>query len=133
VPHTPRQAQLPRLEDGLLAARDDATHARGTLFPQPRLDGGALMDHECGTGWRLVLDASQVSPDGGFGPAAVGVTVVALGRDGTREAEGVVAAWMRRHRCVAALIRPDHYVFGTAPDGPAIGALLAERRAALGL
>lgn len=56
VRDTPRQDVLPKLAVGLLSARDSS--GRGSLFPQPRLAGGELMDLRCGTGWRLVLDAS---------------------------------------------------------------------------
>ena len=126
VQDTPRQDVLPRLETGLLAAQDSS--GRGTLFPQPRLTGGELMDRRCGTGWRLVLDAT-------LAPRALtepGVSQVALADEATRETEGVVAAWMQRHGCHAALVRPDHYVYGTAVDSAGIDALLAERRRALG-
>jgi 3-(3-hydroxy-phenyl)propionate hydroxylase len=128
VQDTPRQDVLPRLETGLLAARD--TSGRGTLFPQPRLVGGdaagLLMDQRCGTGWRLVLDATLPAHAG-----AAGLTVVSLADDATRETEGLVAAWMVRHGCHAALVRPDHYVYGTASTTAEIDALLAEWQAAL--
>lgn len=124
VRDTPRQDVLPRLETGLLSAHE--TSGRGTLFPQPRLAGGALMDERFGCGWRLVLDAT-LAPRAG----SAGLAVVALGSEGGRETEGVVAAWMQRHGCHAALVRPDHYVFGTARTEAEIDALLAERQAAL--
>jgi 3-(3-hydroxy-phenyl)propionate hydroxylase len=43
----------------------------------------------------------------------------------------VVAAWMSRHGCHAALLRPDHYVFGTAADATALLRLQAAWRATL--
>lgn len=124
VRDTPRQDVLPRLEAGLLAAQD--TTGRGTLFPQPRLADGLLMDRRFGCGWRLVVAAGQ-----GGAEVPEGVTLVDLGL--APEAEGVVAAWMARHGCVAALVRPDHYVFGTAVDAAGVADLLAQRAAALGL
>ncbi len=132
VRDTPRQDVLPTLAHGLLSARE--TSGRGSLFPQPRLTDGTLMDRRCGTGWRLVLDAgwpasARPTPTGGD----AGVTLIALGDPSTAEADGVVATWMRRHGCGAALVRPDHYVYGTAATAPDLAALLAERRAALGL
>ena len=121
VRDTPRQDILPRLETGFLAAVE--TSGRGTLFPQPRLAAsGALMDRAVGGGWRLVLAADAQPP----AEAPTGITVVALAR--TPEAEGVVARWMRRHACQAALVRPDHYVFGTAGTQSELVALLAEWR-----
>jgi len=43
----------------------------------------------------------------------------------------VLAAWFKRHVCVAALVRPDNYVFGTAADAAGLTALLHEARLAL--
>jgi 3-(3-hydroxy-phenyl)propionate hydroxylase len=119
VQDTPRQDILPRLETGFLAAQE--TTGRGTLFPQPRLaSSGALMDHAVGGGWRLVFAADADVPR----ELPAGVTVVALAR--TPEADGVVARWMHAHGCRAALVRPDHYVFGTARTAAESSQLLAE-------
>jgi len=126
VRDTPRQDVLPRLETGLLAVAGGT--GRGTLFPQPRLEGGELMDQRFGSGWRLVLDASLAMP----ADVDEEVTVVALDAPGIRETEGVVSAWMLRHYCRAALVRPDNYVYGTAADAAGVASLLAQRRAALG-
>ncbi|MDB5897853.1 MAG: bifunctional 3-(3-hydroxy-phenyl)propionate/3-hydroxycinnamic acid hydroxylase [Ramlibacter sp.] len=134
VKDTPRQDVLPRLEGGLLAATD--TTGRGTLFPQPRLRSapchsglgpesmqpGALMDEAIGGGWRLVVVKAADAP----GEIPQGITVLAL--DVTPEAEGVVAQWMQRHQCDAALVRPDHYVYGTAQGAAATQDLLNEWR-----
>jgi hypothetical protein len=38
-------------------------------------------------------------------------TPVGIGGKGLAERDGVVANWFDRHRCVAALVRPDHYVY----------------------
>ena len=40
------------------------------------------------------------------------------------ESEGVVAAWMQRHSAHAAIVRPDHYTFGSADDEHALSVLL---------
>jgi 3-(3-hydroxy-phenyl)propionate hydroxylase len=121
VKDTPRQDILPPLSTGL---RFESAGA-GTLFPQPKLAGGELMDQRCGTGWRLVLDASLSAPPAGD------VTLIALADPALRETEGVVETWMRKHGCHAALLRPDHYVYGTAADSAGIERLLAARHAAL--
>lgn len=128
VQDTPRQDILPRLEAGLLSARGHA--ARGSLFPQPWLQQGGdrqLMDSVVGNGWRLVLTgpATGVQPTG-----LPGLRVLSL-RDWV-ETDGVAAAWFRRHECVAALVRPDNYVYGVAADAAATEALLDEAAAALG-
>ena len=121
VQDTPRQDILPRLEGGFLVERD--TTGRGTLFPQPRLAAsGALMDHAVGGGWRLVLAPEADAP----ADVPPGITVVALQR--TPEAEGVVARWMQKHGCDTALVRPDHYVFGTALGRVETQELLAQWR-----
>ena len=122
VKDTPRQDVLPRLEAGLLAAQD--TPGRGNLFPQPRLADGRLMDHHLGPGWRLVGDGSLALPASG------GLATLDLGQ--SPEAEGVVAAWMARQGCHAALLRPDHHVYGTAASAAELDTLLTEQRAALG-
>jgi 3-(3-hydroxy-phenyl)propionate hydroxylase len=124
VKDTPRQDVLPGLETGLLS--DVSAGGRGTLFPQPRLADGQLMDQRYGCGWRLVLRAGS----GLVGAVPIGVTLIDL--QDAPEADGVVDLWMRRHQCVAALVRPDHYVYGTAVDPGALPQLLDEWRQRLG-
>jgi 3-(3-hydroxy-phenyl)propionate hydroxylase len=124
VRDTPRQDMLPRLEVGCLSAA--ASSGRGTLFPQPRIaaDSAAqLLDQRFGSGWRLVLDATQTAPAG----LAASLTVIRLGTDAV-ETEGVAALWMQKHDCHAALVRPDHYVFGTAASASQLVELLADWR-----
>jgi 3-(3-hydroxy-phenyl)propionate hydroxylase len=130
VQDTPRQDILPRLECGLLSAVPGA--ARGTLFPQPWLHGGAAgqrrrMDDVAGHGWRLVLASGLAQPETEQMP---GLTVVALGA--ADDAEGVATAWFQRHECAAALVRPDNYVYGVAGSAAGAAALCAEAAAALG-
>jgi 3-(3-hydroxy-phenyl)propionate hydroxylase len=42
------------------------------------------------------------------------------------EEDGVLAAWFDHHGCRAAIVRPDHYVFGVASDNSALGKMLSE-------
>ena len=124
----PRQDVLPRLEGGALSCVD--TPARGTLFPQPwvqRNGSTRRMDDVLGTGWRL-LSAAPAPPFGGDSelPGLRSQTLSALD-----EADGVLAAWFDRHCCEAVLVRPDHYVFGTAVDATAVPALVAEAASVL--
>ena len=114
VKDTPRQDILPALTEGFI---DIDTPGAGTLFPQPMLASGRLMDEVHGCGWRLVVD-DGLSID--HARKAIdharsdGLTVIDLGRD--RETHGVVRAWMDRHGVHAAIIRPDHYTYATAID-----------------
>jgi 3-(3-hydroxy-phenyl)propionate hydroxylase len=112
VKDTPRQDILPALSTGLLFASPGA----GTLFPQPRMADGSLMDQSHGHGWRLVSDCSLTTT------ARAGVTSIDLALE--PEADGVVALWMQRHGAHAALVRPDHYVYGSATDAASAAALL---------
>ncbi|MGA7807053.1 bifunctional 3-(3-hydroxy-phenyl)propionate/3-hydroxycinnamic acid hydroxylase [Bradyrhizobium sp.] len=131
-----RQDIVPPLRCGLLTAAAHA--ANGTLFPQPWVRtsvGRQLLDAACGIGWRLVVD-------GGSGVAAsapvdsqaraLGLRMIRIGiadsaAEGTvREEDGVVARWFGRHECAAAIVRPDHYVFGVSTDAQSTAALLSE-------
>jgi 3-(3-hydroxy-phenyl)propionate hydroxylase len=133
VQTVPRQHLLPPIETGFIAA--DAHSANGTLFPQPRVqsrNGIVLMDEVCGTGFRIVVDAR-------FPISALrrrdlverlGATVVRIGEapgtdasDGTlamAECDGVMANWFERYRCTAAIVRPDHYVYGVAASAASL-------------
>ena len=124
VQDTPRQDVLPRLETGLLSPQDSS--GRGTLFPQPRLVGGQLMDQLVPPGWRLVGDGRLP-----LGAATAGLASVDVSTGATAECVGVVAAWMQRHGCHAALVRPDHYVFGTAATAADLTTLIGHWQAAL--
>jgi len=132
VRDTPRQDVLPRLEDGLLSTTGSA--ANGTLFPQPRLataSGDALMDERYGHGWRLVVNASLAPAARSLNASHRDIALAVV--DAQAERDGVVAGWMQRHECHAALVRPDHYVYGVARSERELAQLLEERDHALGL
>ena len=127
-----RQDIVPGLSCGLLSAHPDQP-ARGTLFPQPlvRHQGGtALLDRVCGTGFRMVIEAGA-APGLAAQARAAGITPILIGPGHIEECESVVANWFARHGCIAALLRPDHYVFGTAANAAEAAALLSERSTAL--
>jgi 3-(3-hydroxy-phenyl)propionate hydroxylase len=128
VKSVPRQDLIPPLDSGLLAPMPHA--ANGTLFPQPRVavDGSsALLDDVAGCGLRLVLcaggDAGRVAALESVRRS--GAQVVQVGGPGWPEADGIVAGWFSRHGAVAALVRPDHYVYGVASTVEGIDALAA--------
>jgi 3-(3-hydroxy-phenyl)propionate hydroxylase len=131
VRDTPRQDVLPRLEHGLLG--NAASAARGTLFPQPQMVQGpsqGLMDTLFGQGWRVVTAPGWQASDALQTTLLnTGLRWVALGRDGLQETEGVLTRWFEQQGCQAALVRPDHYVFGVANEQLELDGLLAEAQA----
>jgi 3-(3-hydroxy-phenyl)propionate hydroxylase len=128
-----RQEIVPPLECGLLALDHRAS---GTLFPQPWLcqgTGRALMDARHGAGWRLVIDGrSGLRPSVQTTEDALSIgmeTITIVTDDDTcdhrdqtpaRELDGVVARWFDALGCRAAVVRPDHYVYGVAEDSASL-------------
>lgn len=134
-----RQEIVPPLQNGLLAFPLRSAH--GTLFPQPWIrtpTGRRLLDTVTGTGWRLVLDARNapdLTADARASVSRIGMRLVRVcsadaagqaGHEIVAEEDGVLAAWFDRHGCRAAIVRPDHYVFGVANNNSALGKMLAE-------
>jgi 3-(3-hydroxy-phenyl)propionate hydroxylase len=130
-----RQDIIPPLAGGLLAA------SGGMLFPQPRVNGPAgpaLLDELAGTGWRIVtsLRTAQL-PAGLFAMADSLGMLVSIPSDENSfssgvhrmqadELDGVLARWFDKHAGCAAVVRPDHYVYGLADSGEALFALVAD-------
>jgi 3-(3-hydroxy-phenyl)propionate hydroxylase len=144
-----RQDIVPKLEAGLL---DSVAHtANGTLFPQPRVlhgdeaGDGALLDIVAGGNWRVVTLGGDVVTDAVQQLAKrIGAQLVELAPDGDAqhvavlpdkhrvvEIDGVLAAWFQRNECRAAIVRPDHYVYGVAADAAALADALAQLDTAL--
>jgi 2-polyprenyl-6-methoxyphenol hydroxylase-like FAD-dependent oxidoreductase len=147
----PEKLRYPPLAGAGLAALIGAPHA-GEFFLQGRVggpNGEGLFDEVVGQGPCIVardgalagLDRrrrqewaaiggrlAQVGDGEGEGPGvgpAEGAALV-LDRDGT------YAAWFEQHGCVAALVRPDWYLFGTADRGERLPELVDATLAALG-
>jgi 3-(3-hydroxy-phenyl)propionate hydroxylase len=136
------------LQKGLLASQDNG--AKGTLFPQPwvRTEAGRkLLDAVVGAGWRLVVDGRH-SPDIALTTQTkaedLGLHVIKVGsssdassgadrnaHDAVIELDDVLARWFDAHGCHAAIVRPDHYVFGTASDEESLSELMADLQARL--
>lgn len=128
VQPTPRQDVQPPLRAGLIAAHQHP--ARGTIFPQPWLlvdDDRHRMDDVLGCGWRLVLDrhSDAALRQQARVLARPGLAVVQLGTPDCTEAEGVLQRWFERQGCNAALVRPDHYVYGVASSAQELSSLLS--------
>ena len=80
--------------------RLDAPPPVGTIFPQPRLDDGRLMDEAIGQRFAIVGDAALLD-----GLRAEAVLL-----------PGVGLAWLALNGKRAAVLRPDRYVFALASD-----------------
>jgi 3-(3-hydroxy-phenyl)propionate hydroxylase len=131
-----RQDIIPPLETGLLASPGQG--ATGTLFPQPKVRDGEremLLDELAGRGWRVVtsMRLADLAPALQAQAATIGTLVClppvsngarSAGVIETVETEGVMAQWFARHGCVAAVVRPDHYVYGAAKDAGELASLL---------
>lgn len=50
--------------------------------------------------------------------------MVPVGIAGMQDKDGVVARWMSRNACLAAIVRPDHYVYGVATTPEQLSRLL---------
>lgn len=116
VKPVPRQDVQPPLQDGLLSARQHPK--RGTLFPQPWLVTASgqrqRMDDAVGSGWRIVLaaHASQAMRQAASAATNLSERIVQLGTPELTEADGLLATWFEASDTVAAIVRPDHYVYG---------------------
>ncbi|MDD7938589.1 bifunctional 3-(3-hydroxy-phenyl)propionate/3-hydroxycinnamic acid hydroxylase [Actinomycetospora lutea] len=142
----PEEIRFPGLVEGLLATSSGP--GRGELVAQGVVDDGARrdrLDQVVGHPAHLLLDARRVTlaDDLLAVLADAGVRVVALHEAGTAspaapdpghvvDAEGTHLAWLAAHDAVAAAVRPDFYVFGTATDPGAADTLARELAAALG-
>lgn len=140
-----RQEIVPPLATGLLTQQDDP--GRGKLFPQPWVttqQGRARLDTVAGGGFRLVIEAAlaaRLSPGMLASIHSCGLRLVVLSRLGEQplpgadvtveECDGVLRAWFAASGRAAAVVRPDHYVFGTAAAETEMAALLDELESGL--
>ena len=121
VKSVPRQNVQPALSGSLFSQpiSQPVHRACGTIFPQPWvLHGGQTvrLDAVAGTGWRVVVCAEAAAWPLQLPPW---MARVALGTDLT-ECDGVVAQWWQQMNVQAAIVRPDHYVYGVAQDAVAL-------------
>lgn len=122
----PRGGQVAPLETGIIRTDDPGA---GWLFPQPTGRSNSRegrMDDLHGCGLRLMVDAADMLPDAQL-LARSGATAVLLGPGGFVETAAPSAnGWLAERGVHAALVRPDHYVFGTARDREGAIRLLAD-------
>jgi 3-(3-hydroxy-phenyl)propionate hydroxylase len=121
---------IPGLTAGVLDTDSDSD-AVGLLFVQPVVTAsdGSLerLDELLGDGFALVTTLDDVDgPEVDWLAEVWRAPVVAAS-----EESGAVARWMEEFGCVAALVRPDRYVFGVARRREDVGPLIDGLRAAL--
>ena len=125
-----RQDLIPGLIEGALLSEQGKPV--GTRFPQPRVatpEGVRLLDDLVGTSFRLAVTQevaeSDISLDLQQDIMRLGGSILFLRTSGCSarinsnafsivETDGVLRTWLQSHQLVAALVRPDHYVFGVA-------------------
>jgi 3-(3-hydroxy-phenyl)propionate hydroxylase len=144
-----RQDLIPPLAGAACLLSPLAHAANGTIFPQPRvMRAGApvLMDELAGSGFRVVVKDRQLAAAlcANVLVARMEARIVLLGTDVDvdadvtgrgvlciNESDGVLARWFSRHACVAAIVRPDHYVYGVAAGAEQLDAQLSLLDAAM--
>ena len=131
----PEKLRLPGLTGRLVADS-------GAFFPQGQVrlgDQAGRFDDVVGPGWCIVASGAGVLAGLTAGHraawAAIGGRIAVLGTpeepSSLVDSDGVYAAWFAGHPCLAAVVRPDWYLYGTAGDGQALAALLERLQASL--
>jgi len=141
-----RQDIVPSLRTGLLSG--EVHPANGTLFPQPRVrdaNGIRLLDEVVRGGWRVVTrEAWATTSEISAAAKELDMQVVSVrAEDGTdprlpangahclAEIDGVLENWFKTQGCDAAIVRPDHYVFGVASSDASLARQLETLRSVL--
>lgn len=114
--------RIPGLEDGLIA--DQAVVGRGEIFPQGLVRGPdgkqRRFDEVAGYGW-LLVSATEPGQDVREAATAADVRVLVVGDD-LEPADARLSDWLDAHG--TTVVRPDHYVYGTAADKVSLVAML---------
>jgi 3-(3-hydroxy-phenyl)propionate hydroxylase/flavoprotein hydroxylase len=119
----PRRLRFPDLGDGLLSTWP--CPGRGALLPQGRLatdDGPRLLDEAVAPGFQLVVRAGSPADEVAHRSSVPLDAVVRVGP--ADDVDDVYLPWLTEHDAAAVVVRPDGYVFGTAPDADATVGLL---------
>ncbi|MGY1781934.1 bifunctional 3-(3-hydroxy-phenyl)propionate/3-hydroxycinnamic acid hydroxylase [Geodermatophilus sp. SYSU D01036] len=130
-----RQTLIPGLTSGLIAP---GSPEAGSVLPQPRVRMGhsvGRLDDVTGATVRAVAREPLTSGERAVLLEALtplGGVLVQLGGSDTRDGavidavddEGVLSSWLRASGRRIAIVRPDHYVYGTAPSAAAAVELL---------
>ena len=128
----PRQDVQPALSAGLLGS---VVHpARGTIFPQPLLHSSnghqARMDDVYPAGWKIVFStkAGDEVVQAAQHHHLPALQSLRLGSPELTEAEGVLGKWFETHGVLAAIVRPDHYIYGVCQTAQDVATQLDELR-----
>ena len=120
-----QDGQVAPLSAGVLHSDDRGS---GWLFPQPMITqerGTARLDTLVGCGTRLFVDDAALLPSAAELQAA-DICPVVLGPGGLQEhGEPSALSWLQERGVHAALVRPDHYTYGTATDRAGVERLTA--------
>jgi 3-(3-hydroxy-phenyl)propionate hydroxylase len=145
---TVRQKFIPDLKDGMIAGGGSMA---GTLFPQPHVRGlgGAVsrLDDVVPPGFTIF--AATADAMDGLSPAlisewkAIGGNRVVVTPDGVpaasrgvlhlQETDRLFNNWLSANDLNAAVVRPDHYIYGGAATADELNALVAELTSRLGV
>ena len=132
--------EQPILGPGIVATDADFAGLGGTHAPQHPVgtgDGGsALLDDVLGYGAVLLTTdpvAGRLEDTHRAGLDAADVRVLSVGPQGCDlvDTTGAWGQWFTEHRITGALLRPDHYIFGTTATAAKIGDLLDDYQTAL--
>ncbi|HEX9327813.1 MAG TPA: hypothetical protein VF915_14910, partial [Reyranella sp.] len=97
--------------------RLDAPPPVGTIFPQPRLADGRLMDEAIGQRFTIVGDAALLD-----GLETSAVLLADVGMD-----------WLVEHGAQAAILRPDRYIYALVRDRDELQAATLQLARSFGL
>ena len=137
---TPPPLDFPPLAGGVIHRPGDGSPdpLAGTLGLQGvvAIDGReGLFDDVVGGGWALIAAGGDPLDELGETDRevlrALDVTVASL--ETVRDVDGRLTQWLRGHGAHAVLVRPDFYVFGSAPSPESLPALVGDLRAQLAL
>jgi len=123
----PEKLRFPALAGRLVADS-------GAFFPQGRVRSGdqiGRFDDIVGAGWCIVATGAgalaHLTVEHREAWAEIGGEIVVMGTGEPAslvDMDGVYPAWFVGQPCLAVVVRPDWYLYGTARDGEALAALL---------
>jgi 2-polyprenyl-6-methoxyphenol hydroxylase-like FAD-dependent oxidoreductase len=124
----PEKLRFPGLTSGLIAGG-------GEFFPQGRVrrnGSETLFDAVVGAGWCIVASEpgvlDELTAAHGDAWSAIGGKTAVIGKPPSagaiEDVDGTYRAWFADHSCLAAVVRPDWYLYGTACSGRELTELL---------